>query len=75
MIHGTSGKPCLSVAAKANVKVLRVLRTGLLVATVANVLSGEFGDLGLQKKFDLPRINTSPSFSAYLRISEGCDNA
>jgi ribosomal protein S12 methylthiotransferase len=32
-------------------------------------------DLSYIEKFDLPRINTSPSFSAYLRISEGCDNA
>lgn len=32
-------------------------------------------DLDYLEKFDLPRINTSPSFSAYLRISEGCDNA
>lgn len=31
-------------------------------------------DLSYIEKFDLPRINTSPSFSAYLRISEGCDN-
>jgi ribosomal protein S12 methylthiotransferase len=32
-------------------------------------------DLSYIEKFDLPRINTSLSFSAYLRISEGCDNA
>lgn len=32
-------------------------------------------ELSYIEKFDLPRINTSPSFSAYLRISEGCDNA
>lgn len=32
-------------------------------------------DLSYIEKFDLPRINTSGSFSAYLRISEGCDNA
>lgn len=32
-------------------------------------------DLSYIEKFDLPRVNTSPSFSAYLRISEGCDNA
>ncbi|HXW60350.1 MAG TPA: 30S ribosomal protein S12 methylthiotransferase RimO, partial [Myxococcota bacterium] len=32
-------------------------------------------ELSYLEKFDLPRINTSPSFSAYLRISEGCDNA
>lgn len=32
-------------------------------------------DLSYIDKFDLPRVNTSPSFSAYLRISEGCDNA
>lgn len=31
-------------------------------------------DLSYIEKFDLPRINTSPSFSSYLRISEGCDN-
>lgn len=31
-------------------------------------------DLTFIEKFDLPRVNTSPSFSAYLRISEGCDN-
>lgn len=31
-------------------------------------------DLTYLEKFDLPRVNTSPSFSAYLRISEGCDN-
>jgi ribosomal protein S12 methylthiotransferase len=31
-------------------------------------------DLSYIEKFDLPRVNTSPSFSAYLRISEGCDN-
>jgi ribosomal protein S12 methylthiotransferase len=32
-------------------------------------------ELSYIEKFDLPRLNTSPSFSAYLRISEGCDNA
>ena len=32
-------------------------------------------DLSYIERFDLPRVNTSPSFSAYLRISEGCDNA
>lgn len=32
-------------------------------------------DLSYIEKFDLPRVNTSLSFSAYLRISEGCDNA
>lgn len=32
-------------------------------------------DLAYIEKFDLPRVNTSPSYSAYLRISEGCDNA
>lgn len=37
-----------------------------------NLVSNE---LSYIEKFDLPRINTSPSFSAYLRISEGCDNA
>src|SRR5579871_6211062 len=37
-----------------------------------NLVSSE---LSYIEKFDLPRINTSPSFSAYLRISEGCDNA
>lgn len=31
-------------------------------------------DLSYIEKFDLPRVNTSPSFSAYLRFSEGCDN-
>ncbi|HXW53369.1 MAG TPA: 30S ribosomal protein S12 methylthiotransferase RimO [Myxococcota bacterium] len=37
-----------------------------------NLVSNE---LSYIEKFDLPRVNTSPSFSAYLRISEGCDNA
>ncbi len=37
-----------------------------------NLVSSE---LSYIEKFDLPRINTSPSYSAYLRISEGCDNA
>jgi ribosomal protein S12 methylthiotransferase len=37
-----------------------------------NLVSSE---LSYIEKFDLPRVNTSPSFSAYLRISEGCDNA
>jgi ribosomal protein S12 methylthiotransferase len=32
-------------------------------------------ELSYIEKFDLPRVNTSLSFSAYLRISEGCDNA
>lgn len=41
-------------------------------AGVKNFVSSE---LAYIEKFDLPRINTSPSFSAYLRISEGCDNA
>jgi ribosomal protein S12 methylthiotransferase len=36
-----------------------------------NLVSSE---LNYIEKFDLPRVNTSPSFSAYLRISEGCDN-
>lgn len=31
-------------------------------------------DLSYIEKFDLPRVNTSISSSAYLRISEGCDN-
>ena len=39
---------------------------------IKNLVSSE---LSYIEKFDLPRINTSPSFSAYLRISEGCDNA
>jgi ribosomal protein S12 methylthiotransferase len=39
---------------------------------IRNQVSSE---LSYIEKFDLPRINTSPSFSAYLRISEGCDNA
>lgn len=41
-------------------------------AGVKNLVSSE---LSYIEKFDLPRVNTSPSFSAYLRISEGCDNA
>lgn len=36
-----------------------------------NLVSSE---LSYIEKYDLPRINTSLPFSAYLRISEGCDN-
>lgn len=43
-----------------------------LKARPKNLVSSE---LSYIEKFDLPRVNTSPSFSAYLRISEGCDNA
>lgn len=37
-----------------------------------NLVSSELSYL---EQFDLPRVNTSLSFSSYLRISEGCDNA
>lgn len=51
-------------------------RSGLVTLgnkpTTKNLVSSE---LSYIEKFDLPRVNTSPSFSAYLRISEGCDNA
>lgn len=32
-------------------------------------------ELEFLERYDLPRINTLSSFSAYMKISEGCDNA
>lgn len=43
----------------------------LLKKKEKNLVSTELDYL---EKFDLPRINSLPSFSAYLRVSEGCDN-
>jgi ribosomal protein S12 methylthiotransferase len=47
----------------------KLVRLGTKVSK--NLVSNE---LTYIEKFDLPRVNTSPLFSAYLRISEGCDN-
>ena len=32
-------------------------------------------ELAFLERYDLPRVNTLSSFSAYMKISEGCDNA